>query len=344
MAADKADVLLIGPKKPVIVEGLSPAFNLHILADASEPDAFLSAHAPRVRALAVSASTEIIDAPLMARFPQLEIVSTFAVGYDHVDARWAGQHGITVTNTPGVLNEEVADTALGLLLCTVREFPQAERFLRAGKWQERGYRLTPATLRNATVGLVGMGRIGQAIARRLDAFQVTVVYHSRRPQPQVSYRHYPDLIDMARDVDVLLVIVPGGAATQNMINADVLDALGPEGIFVNMARGSVVDEPALIKALQDRRILAAGLDVYRQRAAGAGRADRDGQCRAVPASRLGFGRHPSGHGSACGRQSPGLGRGQAAVDPGAGNTLAAEEAGVIACHACSVALSLPLHC
>jgi lactate dehydrogenase-like 2-hydroxyacid dehydrogenase len=162
------------------------------------------------------------------------------------------------------LTEEVADTALGLLLCTVREFPQAERYLRAGRWLEKDYRLTPASLRDRTVGLVGMGRIGQAIARRLDAFRVPVVYHSRRPQAGVSYRHYPELLAMARDVDVLLVIVPGGSGTRQMITAPVLDALGPDGIFINMARGSVVDEPALVKALQDKRILSAGLDVYAQ--------------------------------------------------------------------------------
>lgn len=156
----------------------------------------------------------------------------------------------------------MADTALGLLLCTVREFPQAERYLRAGHWLKRDYRLTPATLRDRTVGLVGMGAIGQAIARRLDAFKVPVVYHARRPRPDVAYRHYPDLLAMARDVDVLMVIVPGGAATRNMIGAEVLDALGPDGIFINMARGSVVDEPALIKALQEKRIMSAGLDVY----------------------------------------------------------------------------------
>jgi len=218
--------------------------------------------AQRIRAFAVSISSEMIDGPLMARFPELEIVATFAVGYDHVDAKWAGEHGIVVTNTPGVLTEEVADTALGLLLCTVREFPQADRYLRAGKWLQKGYRLTPATLRDRTVGLVGMGAIGQAIARRLDAFKVPVVYHSRRPRADVPYHHYPDLIAMVRDVEILLVIVPGGPSTQNMINAQVLDALGPDGIFINMARGSVVDEPALIKALQEKRILSAGLDVY----------------------------------------------------------------------------------
>jgi lactate dehydrogenase-like 2-hydroxyacid dehydrogenase len=160
------------------------------------------------------------------------------------------------------LTEEVADTAMGLLLCTVREFPQAERYLRAGRWLQKAYPLTKATLRNRTVGMVGMGAIGQAIARRLDAFGVPVVYHTRRPRPGLAYRHYPELLDMARDVDTLMVIVPGGAATANMINAEVLDALGTNGILINMARGSVVDEPALIKALAEKRIMAAGLDVF----------------------------------------------------------------------------------
>jgi len=260
--AENADVLFIGAKKPVIVDGLSPAFNLHFLADAKDKEAFLSGLAHRIRAFAVSVSSETVDGPLMARFPKLEIVSTFAVGYDHVDAKWAGAHGIVVTNTPDVLTEEVADTALGLLLCTVREFPQAERYLRTGKWPQKAYRLSPATLRNRTVGVVGMGAIGRAIARRLDAFKVPVVYHTRRARADLPYRYYPDLISMARDVDILLAIVPGGPSTQHMINAQVLDALGPDGIFINMARGSVVDEPALIKALQDKRIFSAGLDVY----------------------------------------------------------------------------------
>jgi lactate dehydrogenase-like 2-hydroxyacid dehydrogenase len=144
----------------------------------------------------------------------------------------------------------------------VRELPQAERFVRAGQWAQKGYPLSRATLRDRTVGLVGMGRIGQAIARRLAAMQVPVVYHSRRPAADVSYRHYPKLIDMARDADVLLVITPGGPETRNLIDAKVLAALGPEGILINMSRGSVVDEPALIKALQDKTIMSAGLDVF----------------------------------------------------------------------------------
>jgi len=261
--AEKADVLLIGPPKPVIVNGLSGgAFNLVKFSDAKDRDQFFAETAPRVRGMAVAATEERVDGPFMTRFPRLEIVSSFGVGYDHVDAAWAGAHGITVTNTPDVLTEEVADTALGLLLCTAREFPQAERYLRAGKWVQKNYPLSKATLRNRTVGMVGMGRIGQAIARRLAAMQVPVVYHSRRPAAGVPYRHYPKLIDMARDVDVLMVITPGGAETKHLIDAQVLAALGPHGILINMSRGSVVDEPALIKALQQKTILSAGLDVF----------------------------------------------------------------------------------
>jgi lactate dehydrogenase-like 2-hydroxyacid dehydrogenase len=261
MAADKKEVLLIGPLKPVVVNGLEAGCTLHKLAAAKDHDAFIANHAD-VRAIACSATTERIPGSLMERFPKLQIVSSFGVGYDHMDVKWAAAHGVVLTNTPNVLTEEVADTALGLLLCTVRELPQAERYLRAGKWRSGDYPLSEASLRNRTVGMVGMGAIGQAIARRLDAMGVPVVYHTRQQRPGLSYRHYPQLLDMARDVDILFAIVPGGAATANMINAEVLDALGPNGILINMARGSVVDEPALIKALQEKRILSAGLDVY----------------------------------------------------------------------------------
>jgi lactate dehydrogenase-like 2-hydroxyacid dehydrogenase len=257
----KRDIVLLGPLKPLVVRGLEAACTVHKAAEAKDRDAFFAAHAD-VGAIACSATTEMIPGSFLARFPKLKIVASFGVGYDHMDAKWAAAHGVILTNTPEVLTEEVADTALGLLLCTAREFPQAERFLRAGKWVQKGYPLSKATLRNRTVGMVGMGAIGQAIARRLDAFGVPVVYHSRKPRPGLPYRHYPKLTDMARDVDTLMVIVPGGAATQNMINAEVLDALGPNGILINMARGSVVDEPALIKALKDKRIFAAGLDVF----------------------------------------------------------------------------------
>jgi len=261
MDATKKEVLLVGPLKPVIVHGLESACVLHKLAAAKDPDAFVAAHS-QVRAIACSATTERIPGAFMERFPRLQIVSSFGVGYDHMDAKWAAAHNVILTNTPGVLTEEVADTALGLLLCTVREFPQANRYVRAGKWPEGDFPLSKASLRDRTVGLIGMGAIGRAIARRLDAMKVPVVYHTRQKRAELPYRHYPRLIDMARDVDILLAIVPGGAGTANMINAEVLDALGPEGILINMARGSVVDEPALIKALHEKRIMAAGLDVF----------------------------------------------------------------------------------
>ncbi|MGB7038033.1 MAG: 2-hydroxyacid dehydrogenase [Xanthobacteraceae bacterium] len=261
MSGAKREIILIGPLKPLVVRGLEAACTVHKATEAKDREAFFAAHA-NVGAIACSATTELISGSVMAKFPKLQIVASFGVGYDHMDVKYAAAHGIIVTNTPDVLTEEVADTALGLLLCTVREFPQAERFVRAGSWAKKGYPLSKATLRDRTVGIVGMGAIGQAIARRLAAFGVSVVYHARNKRPDLPHRHYPKLLDMAHDVDTLLVIVPGGAATQNMINAEVLDALGPNGILINMARGSVVDEPALIRALKDKRIMAAGLDVY----------------------------------------------------------------------------------
>jgi lactate dehydrogenase-like 2-hydroxyacid dehydrogenase len=254
----KLEVLLAGPSRPVIAKGLA-GFTLHSLP-AGDRAAALAALRD-VRAMAVTAMEPIQD-DLLARLPKLDIIASFGVGYDHVDANAAARRGIIVTNTPDVLTEEVADTALGLLLCTVRELPQAERYLRAGRWRERGYPLSRATLRNRTVGLVGMGRIGRAITRRLEAFGVPIVYHTRQPRPDLPYRHYADLIEMARAADVLMVIVPGGPATRNMIDARVLEALGPDGILINVARGSVVDEGALIAALEERKIMAAGLDVF----------------------------------------------------------------------------------
>jgi lactate dehydrogenase-like 2-hydroxyacid dehydrogenase len=253
---------LIGARKPVLIKGLESKVNLHFLFEAKDQDAFIKDVGPRIGAMALVHGHLKIDGPFMSRFPKLEQISNFGVGYDHVDAKWAGAHGIIVTNTPDVLNEEVADTALGLLLCTVREFPKAESFLRAGKWMERQYPLSKATLRNRTVGMVGMGRIGRAIARRLDGFGVPVVYHSRNPQSGVGYKHYPKLLDMARAVDTLILITPGGPSTKHLINAEVLDALGSNGIVINMSRGTVVDDDALIAALKQRKIYGAGLDVF----------------------------------------------------------------------------------
>lgn len=258
-ATNKPELILTGPMMPLIEDQAEQLFHVHRLAKAQDRNALISEIAPRIRAIATAGHIPV-NGTLMEKLPRLEIVANFGVGYDSVDAKWAGEHGVVVTNTPDVLNEEVADTTIGLLLQTVRQLPQSERYLRAGKWPEKPFPLSP-TLRDRTIGIVGMGRIGKAIARRLEAFGVPIVYHSRKPT-DVSYKHYPDLVAMARDVDVLIVIVPGGAATKNMINAEVLKALGKNGILINVARGSVVDEPALIEALKSKTILSAGLDVF----------------------------------------------------------------------------------
>jgi lactate dehydrogenase-like 2-hydroxyacid dehydrogenase len=202
-----------------------------------------------------------IDGAFLSQVPALEINANFGVGYDSIDVGAAASRGIVVTNTPDVLNEEVADFAVALLLATVRRLPQADRFVREGRWLRGNFPLGP-TLRDRTIGLIGMGRIGKRIARRLAAFDVPVVYHSRTPQSEVPYRHYADLCAMAKDVDTLIAIIPGGTATRHLVDAAVLEALGPRGIFINVARGSVVDEPALIDALKTGKILAAGLDVF----------------------------------------------------------------------------------
>jgi lactate dehydrogenase-like 2-hydroxyacid dehydrogenase len=255
------DVLMPAPMPPMIAEGIAANLPLHRLWEAADPEAAIAELSPKIRAIAAGGNHQIVDAPFMQRFPNLEIVASFGVGYDHVDAKWAGRNGIIVTNTPDVLNEEVADTALGLLLCTVRQLPQADRYLRSGAWEKQNFPLT-ATMRGRTLGIVGLGRIGKAIARRAESFGIKVAYHGRNPQPGVPYLYYSRLIDLARAVDILLVITPGGPQTAHLINAPVFEALGPQGIFINVSRGSVVDEAALIAALQSRQILAAGLDVY----------------------------------------------------------------------------------
>ena len=220
----------------------------------------LAAHGPAIRAVATRGRDRIGE-EMLARLPALEMIANYGVGYDSIDVEAARRRGLVVTNTPEVLNDEVADLAMALLLATVRQIPQADRFVRSGGWLQGNFPLGP-TLRDRTVGLIGMGRIGRRIAQRLRAFEVPVVYHSRMPQTDLPYRHYPDLRAMAADVDTLLAILPGGAATRKLVDASVLSALGARGIFVNVARGSVVDEPALVEALRTKTILAAGLDVF----------------------------------------------------------------------------------
>jgi lactate dehydrogenase-like 2-hydroxyacid dehydrogenase len=262
ISSEKIDLLVYGPSKPIVDNGFSDQFVLHSFESTADLERLTPAVAEKIRGAAVTYNSVRGDSKTLARFPKLEIVSCFGVGYDHIDANYAHEHNIVVTNTPDVLTEEVADIAMGLLIATLREFVKADRYVRSGLWLTQNFPLSVGSLRDRKAGMVGMGRIGQAIARRLEASRVPVVYHSRKPADSVSYKHYPDLIEMAKAVDTLVVIVPGGAGTAKMVNAEVMKALGPRGVIINVARGSVVDEQALISALKSGAILAAGLDVF----------------------------------------------------------------------------------
>jgi lactate dehydrogenase-like 2-hydroxyacid dehydrogenase len=209
------------------------------------------------------AAMTAIDATFIDALPKLEIIANFGVGYDAVDAKHAAKKGIMVTNTPDVLTDEVADTALGLLLNTVRELPKAEAWLREGRWVRDGaYPLTETTLRRRRAGIFGMGRIGLAIARRLEAFGLPIAYHNRSKVDDVPYEYHPTLVGLAKAVDTLISVAPGNASTEKAVGMEVLKALGPNGVFINIGRGSTVDEAALAAALADGTIRAAGLDVF----------------------------------------------------------------------------------
>ena len=259
----KPVLLNTGPMMPLIEKGIARDFEVHRLHEADDHATLLRKIGPSVRAICTGSHTGVkTDEAMMALCPGLKIIGNFGVGYDTIDIPAAARRGVVITNTPDVLTEEVADTTLGLLLATVREFYDAEKWLRDGRWpKEAEYRLT-ASLRDRKVGIAGFGRIGKAIARRLEAFGLAVSYFGRKPQAGVGNRYYDDLVAMARDIDTLILVIPGGPATANLVNAAVLDALGPRGVLINMARGSVVDEAALIAALKGRKILRAGLDVY----------------------------------------------------------------------------------
>ncbi|RVD55093.1 2-hydroxyacid dehydrogenase [Mesorhizobium sp. M2D.F.Ca.ET.185.01.1.1] len=204
-----------------------------------------------------------IDAAMIDALPNLEIIANFGVGYDSVDARHAATRGVMVTNTPDVLTEEVADTTIGLLINTVRELYAAEKYLRDGDWVKHGnYRLSRLTLRGRHVGIFGMGRIGLAVARRVEAFGLPIAYHNRRKVEGLTYEYHATLKGLAEAVDTLICIAPGGAATEKAISAEVLSALGSNGVLVNIGRGSTVDEAALAFALKNGTIAAAGLDVF----------------------------------------------------------------------------------
>ncbi len=257
----KPDILMPAPMMPSVVTALDERFVLHRLWDQPDADAYLLTHGPTIRGVAASTLAGRIGGTLFDRLPALEIVANFGVGYDNIDAAEARARGIVVTNTPGVLDDEVADLAVALLLATLRRLPQADRYVREGRWPSGPFPLSP-TLRGRRIGMLGFGAIGQAIARRLDGFDVPIAYHRRTRQPDIGYDYHASPVALAAACDVLIAIVPGGAATRHIVDAEVLAALGPQGVLINVSRGSVVDERAMVAALQAGTIQTAGLDVF----------------------------------------------------------------------------------
>jgi len=255
---DKPALLQIGNVSDRMVEKLSAGFDVTVL-----PDNVSDFLAERGSDFVAVATMKGVTSEVMAGLPNLKVISSFGVGYDSIDADAAAARGILVSNTPDVLNDEVADTAIMLWLAVSRQVLPSEAWARSGDWEAKGAFPLTRSVRNRTVGIVGLGRIGQTIAKQAQMFDAKVVYHSRSAK-DVPYTYYGDLVQMAKDSDVLIVITPGGAATNKLVSAEVIDALGPDGILVNVARGSVVDETALVAALDAGRLGGAGLDVFEQ--------------------------------------------------------------------------------
>lgn len=252
-------VLVPGRINPRVVERLSEHFEIRTVPHGKTLE-ISGADAEAIRGVAVSGA---LPASWIDALPNLEMIASFGVGYDGVDVAAAARRGVIVSNTPDVLNDEVADTAVALLINTVRQLPQAETWLRQGRWLGEGpYPLSPLSLKGRHVGIHGLGRIGMEIAQRLEPFKVKISYHTRRPRTDVQYGHYASLLELAEAVDTLISIVPKTPETVKSINADVLKALGPNGVLINVGRGTTVDEAALIAALKDGTIAAAGLDVF----------------------------------------------------------------------------------
>ncbi len=255
----KTAILVYDSIHPRVIERLEAVFDL-IRVKRDAPPAISPQDAVRVKGAAIVGR---FGEDWMTLLPHLEIVAHFGVGYDGVDCAAAGRRGIVVTNTPDVLNDEVADSTIALLLSTIHRTHAAEAWLRSGQWVEKGpFPLVPLSLKGRTVGLFGLGRIGIEIARRLEPFKVKIAYHTRRRREGVDYAYHPTLTELAKAVDTLICIVPGTAHTFKAINAEVLQALGPDGVFINVGRGTSVDEEALALALSDGTIAAAGLDVF----------------------------------------------------------------------------------
>jgi lactate dehydrogenase-like 2-hydroxyacid dehydrogenase len=257
--SEPIDVLTAARLWPPMMEALHGAFRVHDRIHQGDPAAFAAA-APHIRAIAASGESKV-PRELIAQLPALEIVSVFGVGYDGVDVAAARERGIAVTHTPNVLNDEVADLAMALVLAVSRRLVEADRYVRSGAWANGPMPLA-RKVSGARMGIVGLGRIGMAIARRAEAFGMSIAYTSRTARSDVPYPYFATAEALAREVEFLVVITPGGAGTRKLIDASVLAALGKKGYLVNVARGSVVDEQALVQALRDDTIAGAGLDVF----------------------------------------------------------------------------------
>jgi lactate dehydrogenase-like 2-hydroxyacid dehydrogenase len=261
MSDKKGDVLVWGPMHASLTEGLNRDFTVHNRWEIKDLDAWAATHGDKVRGI-ITSGVYGADNALLDRLPNLEVISSFGVGYDAVDADYLAKRGIKLSNTPDVLNNAVAETALALMLCVSRKISEAERFVRAGKWATGKFPLGN-DLSGKTCGIVGLGKIGKTIAKRAAAFDMNIAYFRRgQAYSDVSYTHYADLQELAKASDYLIVIVPGGPDTQHLINRDVLKALGAKSYLINVARGSVVDEQALVASLLEKEIAGAGLDVF----------------------------------------------------------------------------------
>jgi hydroxypyruvate reductase len=256
----KHEIIVTAQGHKGTLERLLQEFSCVKLWEATDRDAALKQAAPRIRGLAHFGHSKA-DGKLMDALPKLEIIANFGVGVDTIELDAAKKRNIIVTNTPDVLNDCVADCAIALVLNTLRKFPQSEAYLRSGFWATRGPYPLATSVGSKTLGILGLGRIGEAIARRALGFGMKIRYHNRNKK-NVPYAYDADPVALAKNSDVLMIVTPGGAGTAKMVNAKVLDALGPQGYLVNVARGSVVDEPVLLRYLQEKKIAGAGLDVF----------------------------------------------------------------------------------
>ncbi|HVE89917.1 MAG TPA: 2-hydroxyacid dehydrogenase [Burkholderiaceae bacterium] len=256
----KPEVLLVAPIYKPAQTKLEATYTTHSLLNVSDRAAVISRVAPRIDVVVTSGGGAGIQRALMEQLPQLKLIACFSVGLDSVDLAAARERGIAVTNTPDVLTDDVADLAIGLMLATARRRAAADRFVRAGSWLKAGFPLT-SKVSGKRLGIVGMGRIGQGIARRAAAFDMQIAWHGPS-EKKLPYRFEPKLVDLARSVDFLVAACPGGAATRGLISREVMTALGPKGVFINISRGSVVDEEAMVELLQSGQLGGAGLDVF----------------------------------------------------------------------------------